>query len=452
MNKTSFTILVILFLVIFSSNASAQLSFAILPMEAPGEVSTENKEDAERALYQYLIASGKYKIVERSRIEEIVKEQAFQMTGAADQSQAVALGKILGVEKLIASRLYLKDKTQFAVTVSVIDIATAQVEFSKEASYAGYRPSDLSKFCAAFISTEYPLLGRILGIVKDVLVVNLGKNNGLKIGDRLFVAREELLKGENGEILFREVNRVGILEVSKLDAARAQAKLRSPVDSNNPFKKDDLVSPDPIPKQEPLISTQPLLPDITKGKLLLEDDLEQRKYLSPTSNAGEDYIGGKLHLNATQLTVGQVYCYYPAPFDNLENFMLEGTVEFQPIQWKYNRFSVVLRNAGEYPNNSSYNFFWNNQGAFAVYQWRIGTNFTLVPLQSSPAIQRGESQNTFRIVAYGSKFDFYLNDEFIVGFEDELLEKGQIGFLTEAYGYATVDDVKLWEAVKKSGE
>ena len=180
--------------------------------------------------------------------------------------------------------------------------------------------------------------------------------------------------------------------------------------------------------------------------------MEQRKYLSPTSNASEDYIGGKLHLNATQLTAGQVYCYYPTPFDNLENFVLEGSVEFQPIKWKYNRFSVMARNTGEYPNNSSYNFFWNNQGAFAVYQWRIGTNFTLVPLQSSPAIQRGEAKNTFRIVADGSRFDFYLNDEFIIGFEDELLEKGLIGFLAEAYGYATVDDVKLWEAAKKSKE
>lgn len=46
-------------------------------------------------------------------------------------------------------------------------------------------------------------------------------------------------------------------------------------------------------------------------------------------------------------------------------------------------------------------------------------------------------------------FSCYFNDEFVIGFEDESLEKGRPGFMAESYGYVTVDDVKICEAVMK---
>ncbi|MBD3308534.1 hypothetical protein GF339_19060 [candidate division KSB3 bacterium] len=429
--------------------ALAQISFAILPIEAKGGVAETNREEAESSLYQYLTESKKYKIIERSRIEEIMEEQAFQMTGATDQAKAVQIGKILGVEKLLASKLYLKAEDQLALSFSVIDVATAEVEFSREVSSYDYSAADHARFCASYIIAEYPLLGSILGQVKDIIVVNLGKNHGLEVGDRLFVARREQLVDEDGEILFQEINRVGILKVTRLDAVRAQTQAVSLNDPENRFQKEDLVSPEPIPHREAILWTEPLLADVVKGELLLDDDMEQRKYLSPTYNNTDDYINGELHLDASHKTSGHVYCYYPIPFDMLENIIIEGVMEFQPIEGHYNRFNVVLRNNGEYHSSDSYNFYWHDEGGFAVYRWRLSNPFDLVELQASPAIHRGEARNTFRIVAYGSKFDWYLNDEFVIGFDDEFLEKGRVGFMVDSGGYATVDDVKIWEAVKQ---
>jgi hypothetical protein len=450
MRRTCLLMIVLLSLVIFSSQAFAQISFAILPMETKGDIVAADREEAESYLYQYLIDCKKYKIIERSRIEEIMKEQSFQMTGAADQATVVKIGKVLGVEKLIASTFYLKVPNQFALNISVIDVATAEVELSKEVSYYNYRPNDLAKFGTSYIISTYPLLGEILGKAKDIIVVNLGKNHGVNVGDRLFVARRDTLLGDNNEVLFQEVNRIGLLKVTKTDAVRSQTTLLALVDPNNVFEKGDLVSPEPVPKKEPLVSTTPLLPDVEKGRLLLDDDMETKKYLAPTDNKGEDYLNGKLLLNATHKTTGQTYCYYPAPFDNLDNVIIEGVVEFQPIEQKYNRVDVVLRKQGPYESSNSYNFFWNDEGSFAVYQWKLANPFEIIPLQASPAIHRGEAQNTFRIVAYGARFDWYLNDQFVIGFEDETLEKGGIGFMAEAYDFVTIDNVKLWEAVDKS--
>ena len=71
------------------------------------------------------------------------------------------------------------------------------------------------------------------------------------------------------------------------------------------------------------------------------------------------------------------------------------------------------------------------------------------PTQSSPAIHRGQLVNHFRIISYGSKFDFYLNDKFVIGLEDELWEKGTIGFQANAGSHVTVDDITIWQAVEK---
>ncbi|GAK51567.1 hypothetical protein U14_02812 [Candidatus Moduliflexus flocculans] len=446
----SMIICVAILMCLLSVPAFAQISFAILPMETRGDINDVTKETAESALYQHLIGAKKYRILERSRIEEILKEQAFQSTGATDESEVVEIGKILGVEKLLTSTLYLKGENQYAISASVIDVATAQVEFSREFSYTNYLVEDIARVCAANLIAEYPLLSELVGKAGEVFVVGLGKNHGIKEGDRLFVARREIVKDdETGEVLFQQINRIGTLRVTKVDAVRSMTKILALEQPENPPLKGDLVSPEPVPKRDVMVASEPLLSTIAKGKLLLEDNMETRQYLSPTFNEGKSYLNGKLHLNGTKLTAGQVYCYYPSPFESLENIIMEGDVEFQPIESQYNRFSVVIRNRNDYLNSDSYNFYWNDEGGIAVYQWRLANPFEIVPLQSSPIVKRGDSLNTFRIVAYGAKFDFYLNDEFIAGFEEETLEKGRIGFMVESYGYVTIDNVNVWEAVKQ---
>ena len=186
-----------------------------------------------------------------------------------------------------------------------------------------------------------------------------------------------------------------------------------------------------------------------KGKLILDDDMESVKYLSVTNGEGEAYMSGKLHLNALQRKTGHAYCFYPQPFTQLENIIFEGDIEFQETKNKYNKADVLFRSNREYGDNAfSYSFYFNNDGGYEVYLLIKGKNYSIIRFQSTPYLNRGAVKNKFKIVAYGPKFDFYLNDNFI-GFEHELLEKGAIGFRAGWGGYVTVDNVKVWEAVKK---
>jgi len=436
------------FLVLLSANAYCETSFAILPMEVQGDVKPEKVEEVMGSLYKNLIASGKYRIVDREHVKDVLKEQSFQMSGLSSKQETEKLGKLLNVDKLIAVGMYMKKTNQFALNLRVIDIATGQAEFYKEIYQENYTLSDHGRFCAAEIIMNYPLLGKIEGVLNDIIIVNIGENNGLKDGTRLFVARKEELRSNSGEVLFQEYKRIGTLEIIAVDSARAKAKAKNIQKSGESFMKGDIVSPEPLPKNNIYISKTPLLAGIEKGKIILDDDMRQNRYLSVVNGQGESYIDGRLQLNSLHRKAGHAYCFYPRPYDQLENIIFEGEIEFLETKNKYNKADVVFRSNMEYTTQYSYSFFFNNDGGYEVDLRINGRSNRLIDLQSTPYLNRGAKKNRFRIVAYEAKFDLYLNDNFVTGFEHEMLEKGAVGFMALYGSNIAVTNVKIWEAIK----
>lgn len=426
----------------------SQTAFALLPIEAK-DAPIEQAETAFNSMSDHLISSGRYYLVDRTKIEESMKEMSFQMTGAVDNENMVKLGKILAVEKLIVSSFSSKKAGNWTYSLSVIDVATSQVELTKEVSCDNYRVEDIGRLAAVEIIKNYQFLGKVLGVSGDVIVINLGKRHGLKIGDRIFVARKEIMYDDNGEVLFKENVRIGILRIVKSDEGRSQANIKFLEKPDQIVKKGDYVSIEPLPLKETVISTSPLLPNITKGDIILEDDMKKNKYLSPNYTQGNHYQTGKLNIDATNLQCCHANCFYPAPYDQLEDFIMEGDVTFVANNYTYNKLQVVFRSDGEYEKANCYTFFWSNAGTFSVYNFQLGSNTELVKYQSSPHVNRGKGTNKFRIVAYGAKFDCYLNDQFITGFEDERYEKGCVGFWVDFKSHVIIDNVKIWNIEKK---
>jgi hypothetical protein len=439
------------FLVLLSANAYCETSFAIMPMEVRGDVKPEKVEEAISSLYKVLIDSGRYRIVDREHVKSVLNEQSFQMSGLTSKQETAKIGKLLNVDKLIAISMYMKKTDQFALNLRVIDIAGGEAEFYREVYRENYTLGDLGRFCAAHIIGNYPLLGKIEAVLNDVIIVNVGENNGVKDGSRLFVARKEVLRSNTGEILFQEYKRIGTLQVIGVDSTRSKAKVQKIQKNGESFVKGDIVSPEPLPKKKTLISETPLLAGIEKGKLILDDDMQQNKYLSVKNSQGEAYVDGRLQLNSLQRKAGHAYCFYPRPYDQLENIIFEGDVEFLETKNKYNKADVVFRSNTEYGvNHYAYSFFFNNDGSYEVNLSISGSNNQLIPLQSTPYLNRGAKKNHFRIVAYESRFDLYLNDNFISGFEHEMLEKGAVGFMASFGSYIAVSNVKIWEAINKN--
>ena len=77
-----------------------------------------------------LVNTGRFTIVERSMIDKILKEQAFNNSDLADNSQATEIGKLAGANKVILSAVSSLGGRN-VLSIKIIDVETATVDRQK---------------------------------------------------------------------------------------------------------------------------------------------------------------------------------------------------------------------------------------------------------------------------------------------------------------------------------
>jgi hypothetical protein len=451
MYKNIVMALILTFFVFVSGNAYSQTAFAVLPMEVGTGIQPEIAEETLAWLNNVLIGSNRYTMVDRIRMKDILDEQMFQYSGLTDKNNVVKLGHLLNVEKFIYTTLYKKANDQLVLRCRVIDVTTGQIELNNEKSFRNNSPENVGRYSAGAIIAKYPLWGKIEGSVKGDSIVSLGQKQGIKNGDNLFVVRKRLVTTDDGKSLFSELVRVGIIEVISVNDVWSKAKISRLADGMTSVKKDDLVSPDPISNSRPLISTTPFMKNFRKGEAILKDDMQKDQYLSVMNNEGDSYWLGKLNITSPLKNDFPASCFYPPPFNQLQNFILEGKMEFNKVErGRSSYFKIYFRSNTE-PSKQfkGYVLYLNAMGQYAVSVDGNEYNNYLIPFTSTPYLNRGTAENRFKVVAYGSKFDIYINGKYITSFEDELYTQGTIGLLAKQGTSVAVSNISIWKIEKK---
>lgn len=73
------------------------------------------------------VRTGEFDVIERRQLAAIMKEQGFQGSGFADESTAMEIGKIAGVEKIIIGSVQ-KAGNQMKVVARVVSVKTGQAQ------------------------------------------------------------------------------------------------------------------------------------------------------------------------------------------------------------------------------------------------------------------------------------------------------------------------------------
>jgi PEGA domain/Peptidoglycan-synthase activator LpoB len=77
-----------------------------------------------------LLQTGKVRVLERAEMDKILKEQAFQNSGACDQSQcAVEMGKLLAVDRMMVGSVG-RIGTLYTLSARILDVRTGEVLFT----------------------------------------------------------------------------------------------------------------------------------------------------------------------------------------------------------------------------------------------------------------------------------------------------------------------------------
>lgn len=118
-------ILLALFLGLLQAS-EGPLRLAIQPL-TPRSVGRDDAEMVADVLAAKLMASGKFRVMERSEMTRILAEQGFQKSGACEgQKCAVEVGRILGIEQMVVGA-FGRLGDSWVLTVRKVDVETGEV-------------------------------------------------------------------------------------------------------------------------------------------------------------------------------------------------------------------------------------------------------------------------------------------------------------------------------------
>lgn len=111
-----------------SAQDSSKTNIALLDLETRGGLSTDEVLSVSDRLRGELIGTGKFSVFERGQMDEILKEQGFQQSGACSEASCIVeVGQLLAVHKMVGGSIGKVGKA-YSINLKVIDVATGEIE------------------------------------------------------------------------------------------------------------------------------------------------------------------------------------------------------------------------------------------------------------------------------------------------------------------------------------
>ena len=197
-------------LMAFGYTQNEKINVVVLDFET-SNVSKEMGKTVCDITITELVKTKVVSVVERGQIDKVMKEQAFQLSGAVDTQQSSQLGKLLAAKKVITGSISRFD-FGILINVRVVDVEKGEVEIAdkslcesekylvdsceelavkiasrisgKTIRYQGkeYRAKD-TDFAENIVIAVY----KELAIEEDTVLISAGRESGVYAGDRFTV-------------------------------------------------------------------------------------------------------------------------------------------------------------------------------------------------------------------------------------------------------------------------
>jgi curli biogenesis system outer membrane secretion channel CsgG len=250
-------------------------------------------------LVNKLVENGNYSVIERSRIDAVLKEQNFGASGRVDASTAAQIGKILGVDVVIIGSitqfdlqsrqsgvnvfgLFGQNKKEtdafVKLNVRMVNTTTAEIlavaEGNGTANQSDTSTAVLGVGSGSATSNESKLLtiattkavdqvitsidsksevlsasprsipsvnALVAAIAGNQVILNKGSANGYRVGLRVSIERvsQQVKDPATGKVIRQITQPLGIIEITEVDAESSVGKIIS----GTTFKIGDLAKP-----------------------------------------------------------------------------------------------------------------------------------------------------------------------------------------------------------------
>ena len=119
-------ILLFSILLVFEALAEERITIAILDLEAKG-VSAVVASTLSDRIRSEMFQTGKYTVLEREGMSEILEEQGLQMAVCTTSDCIVEAGKMLGVQQMVGGSIS-KLGGLYSITLRMINVETGRIE------------------------------------------------------------------------------------------------------------------------------------------------------------------------------------------------------------------------------------------------------------------------------------------------------------------------------------
>lgn len=229
------------FLVTSSVFSGGKITVAVLDFEGKN-VPQENAEALTDLLRTELFNTGRFTVIERQKIQKIIEEQKFQMSGLTDADQVAQIGKLLNVKKIMIGTITKLGGT-YIINTRIVDVQSGQVELAEAVESKGGEellPNAVTEL-ALKVSYKVGLEGSIIRIAGEVLFIDLGGADGIDTGQVFSVIRQgEAITDLEGRVIGTNTETIGSIMITKVADRFSEAAVKK---SNTPFRKGDKVKP-----------------------------------------------------------------------------------------------------------------------------------------------------------------------------------------------------------------
>ncbi|KQC12135.1 MAG: hypothetical protein APR54_10015 [Candidatus Cloacimonas sp. SDB] len=213
------------------TQVGSRLAIAVLPFGA-NENALNLQESITDKMITQLVNLRRFRVIERGAIEQVMKEQAFNLSGMVDENSAIEVGKIVGADVIVIGRINI-EIGYGKVNARGIDIETGETIVAKEASAGTTNIETIEKLVenvAIMIYNDLPLVeGSIVSLDEDLIYLDIGSEVGVRKGTKCVAFKEgkAIKHPETKKVLGRQVTKQGELIVIQVQEKMAMARVVS---------------------------------------------------------------------------------------------------------------------------------------------------------------------------------------------------------------------------------
>ena len=225
----------------------ARWRIAVLPLAQSGEPAGLGE-----TVYDHLLAAfvqqARFRLLERTRLEDILREQRFSQTAHVDRALAVSTGKIAAVEGILFGTVSQQKPQTLEVIVHFADVETTEQLASVDVYGEDLELRDV-KFLmhglAWKFQQRFPLVeGVVIERQGERLTVNRGSQDALKQFMKTILFRDSgvIIDPETGRPLGRRIENLGEARIIEVSEAFAQAALLRSAQTRDVQKLDKFIT------------------------------------------------------------------------------------------------------------------------------------------------------------------------------------------------------------------